>query len=345
MSKPYSIVSDLHFHNWSVFSEVQEGKVNSRLQTQIDEVKRAVKMLKKHGGDTMYNGGDTFHVRGKVDTTVLNPVVDLFRWIQDEGVTIRSIPGNHDLAGKDSDVIGNAANALVGEMSIMANQFRIYHDDKVIMFPWFSSLDNLKEMLEGEVKEGYTAIIHAPVNDIIIGIPDTGLDAKYLSSLGYKKVFCGHYHNRKNLGGGVYSIGAMCHQTWSDVGSTAGFMLVEDDNIKQFASHAPSFVDVYGDMTEEELLSVDGNYVRARVGKATPAQVNDLREDLKKRGAAGIIIQAIKDTEVKERDSSPVGESLSLEQSVAVYIADNFPKNTDLGSLCNDILSEVETVE
>jgi len=341
--KPYALLSDLHFHSWSTFSTVNESGVNSRLQTIINEVLRAKEELVKAGGDTMILAGDLFHTRGSVSPEVLNPVIELFETIVADGITVHAIPGNHDLSSKDSSWLTNAASALIPAGVRMAHQPLAGSD--IVLIPWFSSIEELKRELEKHVSPNKDVIIHAPVDDVIPGLPSHGLDADYLSRLGYKRVFSGHYHCYKNFGNGVYSIGATTHQTWSDVNSKAGFLLVYPDLVKRYDTHAPKFVDIYGDMDEEEMMICDGNYCRVKIGKATPAEINDIREELLSYGAKGVVIQAVKQTEIEERSVSAIKSITTLNQSVAMYIEDKFGKDEELIKLCDDILEEIEEIE
>ena len=352
MSYPYALLSDLHFHSWSSFSTVQEDGINSRLQLIIDEVHRAKNELIKAGGKRMILAGDIFHTRGAVSPEVLNPVVRLFEEVCKE-IEVFAIAGNHDLSSKDASWLSNAASALIPAGVIMANEpmYRYEDGSGLLLIPWQSSVDQLKKVLNHYAnilvvtKFDTDVIIHAPVDGIISGLPDHGLTDKCLASLGFKRVFSGHYHNFKDFGNGVYSIGATTHQTWSDVGSKAGFLLVGDDEVKRFASHAPSFVDIFGDMSEEELMICDGNYCRLRIGKATPEEIIEVRKEIMDRGAKGVVIQAVKETTIEERDKSVAVKAVSLEQSVTDYIAKTFGGDTELSKLCSDILTRVESVD
>lgn len=350
--KPYALLSDLHFHNWNSFSTINEEGINSRLQIIISEVCRAKDELIKAGGDEMVLAGDIFHTRGSVSPEVFNPVVRLFEQLSQE-IKIYAIAGNHDLSSKDTSWLTNAASALIPAGVQMSHESDFitapYSTNNLLLVPWQSSVDTLKFKLETlattMTSRVADVIIHAPVDGVIAGLPDHGLTDKYLSSLGFNRVFSGHYHDHKDFGNGVYSIGATTHQTWSDVGKKAGFLLVYPDKVKRFASHAPSFVDIFGDMTEEELLDCDNNYVRLKIGKATPGEINDLRQEMIERGAKGVVIQAVKDSSIEEREPGVVGKSISLEQSVAEYVGKAFGGNADLVTLCDDILAKVESID
>lgn len=362
MSKPYALLSDLHFHNWNSFSTINEEGINSRLQIIIDEVCRAKDELILAGGDEMILAGDIFHTRGSVSPEVINPVVRLFENITKD-IKVYAIPGNHDLSSKDSTWLSNSASTLISAGVVMANEPNHHFINLVstsvspsskkshLLIPWQSSVEKLKEVLEyyrdilSAHLEYTDVIIHAPVDGVINGLPDHGLTDKYLADLGFNRVFSGHYHDHKDFGNGVYSIGATTHQTWSDVDKKAGFLLVYPDRVKRFASHAPSFVDIFGDMSEEELLVCDRNYVRVRIGKATPLEINEVREAMIERGALGVVIQAVKETSIEERDTEVEAKSVSLEESVADYIAKAFGGSQTLNTLCTDILARAEVTE
>ena len=351
--KPYVLLSDLHFHEWNSFSSANEEGINSRLQIIIEEVIRAANELRKADGNEMVLAGDIFHTRGSVSPNVLNPVIRLFECLVNSGIKIYAIPGNHDLGSKDTSWLTNAASSLIPAGVSMANgvdHIRApYSENDFILIPWQSSVEKLKEVLELEASIATNrcadVIIHAPVDGVISGLPDHGLTDKYLADLGFNRVFSGHYHDHKDFGNGVYSIGATTHQTWSDVGKKAGFLMVYPTEVKRFASHAPSFIDIFGDMDEEELMSCDGNYVRVRIGKATPTEINDIRDDLINLGALGVIVQAVKETVIEERSAGIAATSISLEQSVAEYVDKVFGDNVDLITLCDDILAKAEAVE
>lgn len=355
MSKPYALISDTHFHCWDQFSTINSDGINSRLQVILDEIKRAAEVLKEHGGDTLIHAGDWFHVRGRLEPAVLNPVLGLFEEIYRDGISVVGICGNHDLASKDSKWLTNAAHALTGvgvEMCNETNRLRDDHDFKITLIPWHHSTDSLKDEIIrlahelGEDAAKHDLIIHAPVDGVIDGLPDHGLTDEWLAKAGFKRVFSGHYHNFKDFGNGVYSIGATTHQTWSDIDSKAGFLLVYPDKVVRHASHAPSFVEIEGDMTEEELLIIDGNYVRAKIGKATQSQVNELRAELMTRGAKGVLLQAVVDkTAAGERESVVEHSAVRLEESIGAFIKHrSFTNPAELQQHCEDILSRVEAV-
>ena len=334
MSKPYAIISDIHFHNWQAFSKVGEDGINNRLQYLLDEVKRAADELIKEGGNTLFVAGDLFHVRGSIAPSVLNPVLDLFQSISDRGVFTFIIPGNHDLEGKHSSDIGNAVRALKSIHSIsVIEKPEAFATSKVIMLPWVEDLEELRKVLNGNANPDYDVIIHAPLNGVIPGLPDKGLSTEELLNFGYKRVFAGHYHNYKELAPNhaVTSIGAIAHHSWSDVNSKAGFLLVYPDKVVWRASRAPKFIDLTSDIDKEEAeLLVDGNYVRASLVDSKVETSEQVRKWLVDNGAKGVVLRYIKESVARREGSvsASIKSGASMQESISEFISQRFK---DLG--------------
>jgi len=346
---PYGIISDTHVHNWSAFATVNEHGINTRLQIILDETKRCAKEVKKAGGNTIYHAGDLFHVRGSIAPSVLNPTLDCYRDLIKDGFRVVILAGNHDLEGRDAARVSSAVTALEGVGCEVVNTVAagMMMSDYVAMTPWHQDLSVLRghiEAIDPADRKGCDLILHAPVDGVIIGLPDHGLTPEYLASLGFKRVFSGHYHNHKSFENGVYSVGALTHLTWSDVGTKAGFLVVTDDEVKWHSSHAPSFVEIYADTDPEEVpLIVDGNYVRAKIEAARNSEVEELREWLMKCGAKGVVIHPIK--KPTDERSTATAKTVSVESSIGEYIKEQgMVRPAVVQSICTDILSRVEAV-
>lgn len=347
--KPYGIISDTHHHAWSAFAEVTPAGVNSRLQMLLDETKRCAAEVRKAGGDTIVHGGDLFHVRGSIAPSVLNPTMDCYRELIKDGFKIVINAGNHDLEGKTADRVGSAITALEGIGCKVVNSFEYGMKalERVVLIPWVQDVNVLKALIEkmrdsDEHPEELDLILHAPIDGVIDGIPPHGLDAAYLKALGFKNVFCGHYHHYKYFGDGVYSIGALAHHTWSDIGSKAGFLIVDDTDVRWFKSHAPEFVEITTETDPDEIaMTVDGNYVRAKLKSAKQSDVEDSRQFLMDQGAKGVIIVVEREAAGITRTGATVKAGASMEVSVSDFIKGmSHPNPVELASLCANILTE-----
>lgn len=363
MSKPYGVVSDQHCHNWNAFSHTLANGENSRLRIILDELLRAAQEVKDKGGELLIDAGDVFHVRGSLAPSVLNPVQDTYRTItQDMGLKVLILSGNHDLEGKESSRLGSAVTSLEKVGCVIVNQPTVFEDLGIAMIPWNPAINStpakgdkparvgLKEQIESidpALRPKLDLFLHAPIDGVIVGLPDHGLDAAYLASLGFKRVFSGHYHNHKDMGDGIYSIGASTQQTWGDIGAKAGYLLVEEEKVNWRSTRAPAFVEIDGETDPTEIpMIVDGNYVRAKVNTNKSSEIEAMRSFLIKNGAKGVTILPQKAVEAKHARTgkSAIAAGASVEGSIGSYIAaGGFSNPGPLILLCNEILEEVRS--
>lgn len=345
--KPYGLMADLHLHGWQAFSGVNEEGTNTRLVALHGEIRRCAQEVKGAGGDTVYVAGDVFHVRGSIAPSVLNPTLDLFREIKEMGIEVVIIPGNHDLEGKHTTRLGSSVTALEGAGCRIVNHAEMLADRGVFMIPWHESIEALMEDLRSikpEDRAGIDVMIHAPIDGTLMGIPNHGLSPEELGSLGYRRIFAGHYHHHKDFGNGVFSIGALAHHTWSDVRSKAGFLIVHPLRVDWRASLIPSFIDLDDAADKEEAeLMIPGNYVRARVTDASMKEVEKAREWINECGAKGCVVQVIKSAS-KERSSEvrySVSTGASIEESISAFVKSASFRNEDKVQIeCQRILAK-----
>jgi len=360
---PFGVCSDVHLHKWASFSHEDADGTNSRLKIQLTELKKAAVEITRQGGRRLVITGDLFHVRGSIAPSVLNPAIEAFQDICQRRhapyLNVVVIAGNHDLESKDSKRLSNACESLSTiEGVTVVSKPHIDFDDKAFYVPWIESLDDLKAAIESGVQKikdnaqavsEYDLFLHAPVNEVLQGMPDHGLDPDYLSALGFRYVFCGHYHNHKEVRANVFSVGALTHQTWGDTTSKAGYMIVGEEEVQHIQTDAPRFVefDALKVADDAEALQLcRGNYVRIRLGQTTQSEVQEMREYLTESClAAAVVIEAARAEKTTAR-ASPVAAGSTLAKSVADFITAR-PMTADKAAVfaqCEDILSKAVEV-
>ena len=350
----YGIISDTHYHNWRQFASTNGDLVNSRLQMQLDATRNAAGDMLANGITDLIHAGDCFHVRGSIPPSVLNPVLDTYQDILNMGMNVYMIPGNHDLESNDSHQVTNASSALAGiGVKVITESSMIHVGGRgVLMVPWFHKssdlLDHLKE-IKVDSRDHIDVIIHAPVNGVIMGIPDVGINASELAELGFHRVFAGHYHNFKEmtpLQGRVFSIGALCHQTWSDVGSVAGHLLVDDSTVHHRPTTCPLFVDVDPNWQSEDEArkQINGNYVRVKMEIEDESEVAQMHVLLERMGALDFTVHPIRKPQNAARKVT-VDTGVTMMQSITEYVdkqSDYGGDKSRLTALCADIMGEVD---
>lgn len=347
MKKPYGLISDTHHHSWTSFSTTLPSGINSRLKEILDETLRCALEVGKAGGDTIIHAGDLFHVRGSVAPSVLNPTLALYKKLGEMGFKVIINAGNHDLEGKDATDLGSAITALREVGCTVVNERTVFPESGLCFVPYIGKVADLKDVLElsrGKA-EGFDLILHAGIDGVIKGLPDHGLDAAYLAGLGFDRVFSGHYHHHEELAKDkVWSIGALTHQTWGDIGTKAGFLVVyPEGQVRYCASHAPSFVELDATTNPDDIpLIVDGNYVRAKIVSSKPKEIDALRGFLMTSGAVGVTIMSQPATGVT-RTASTIKAGASLEASVSDFIkSGTWSRAPELVTVCDDILKEAQ---
>lgn len=362
----YGLCADCHFHSWSLFSSQNDQGVNTRLQGQLDEFRRLCEETKKAGGERVYVAGDIFHVRGTLKTSVLNPVVSEFICCANElGIQIRVMAGNHDLEGAEVTFAGNATIQLAhstcdDEPEIEVVQYpKFFEDDKVAIVPWQNTREGMINAVE-ELKKDITKFsdckvedcdlhLHTGINGVIIGMPDHGWSPEELADFGFKRVFSGHYHQHKVFEVDdcqVVSIGALTHQTWSDVGTTAGWVLVDEESFEQFEAKTPKFLDLDDDFEVEDAA---GNYIRVRGVEMEEKEIRELRDALQDAGAKGVVIHAVAKSKVTTRSGKSAGKAVKMEESINDWITANEEieekSRSEVNKLALEVLSEARAAE
>lgn len=353
----YGIVSDTHHHNWSAFSTTLSNGLNSRLNDILEMFYKVAKATHENGGSKIYHCGDLFHVRGSIAPSVLNPTLDMYKRVMSEfGLEIRILAGNHDLESKHSERLSSAITALEGIGCEVVNDCDFFEDDKVAMIAWIANVDDLKKSIQQVAKqineqddiEDWTLMLHAPIDNVITGLPNHGLTDEWLASVGFKNVLSGHYHNHKNFGNGVYSVGALTHQTWSDINSKAGYMICKDGELSFYESETPKFVEITYDNKDEIKKLAKGNFVRMKIGTSDKSDIEKVRLLLEKCGALGstIISTAGNSDFVRTKSSVKTGET--IENAVESYVLTSFDDKSaevknEIVSLCIEVLAEARS--
>jgi DNA repair exonuclease SbcCD nuclease subunit len=317
---PYVIISDVHFHNWNAYSYITKEGLNNRLEHILNAVQEAASSLIEAGGKDLVITGDLFHTRGKITPSVFNPVFEMFRGLTAMGIRVHCIPGNHDLEGKNSDKLGNAVQALAS-----IPNFYVYSEPTIIneefcFIPWF---DNHLETSNLATKSttaipNLTLFMHVGLSGVLKGNVGHTLNTDDLEALGAKYVFSGHFHNHANFNNRVFSVGALTHQTWGDVGSLAGYILVTEKDVIHLQTSAPMFV---GHGNKRTCFR---NYVRITDIELTHEEAEKMIKAHKNYGALVVLDQSSRPTIAKTDVSKAVSVDLGINKALESYTRRRF---------------------
>jgi len=322
---PYVVISDIHLHPWSQFSYTLPNGRNNRLQHTLDAIDEAVKRLAKEGGRDLIITGDLFHTRGNVKPSVLNPTVDLFKEICASGIRVRAIPGNHDLEGINSDTLGNVMHSLslLRNFTCYTTPTEIGKYNKFLFVPWYEDSTEVLKLANERSKQNpkLTLFAHVGLNGVIPeNIGNTLNPSDFDES--FKYVFCGHFHNHVSFDARVFSVGALTHQTWSDVRSKAGFLVVHENRVEHVETSAPTF----NDSCISRSISCDNSYVRLK-GDCTREIAEEKIKELKVNGALAVLDQTTRSTIIDKKHEEAVKVDIGLDAALESYCKHVFGAN------------------
>lgn len=363
---PYLVVSDIHFKNWTFGSHTTADRINSRLQQTIDAVLESAKALKEIGGRDIIITGDMFHDRGTIEPSVFNPVKDLFVALSEQGFCVYAIPGNHDLESEDSNSLFNAFEAFteIKNFNIFYDVTNISLGDGFALFiPWDEkirgkiAIDRINSILDNAITDNdITIFCHIGLSNVVSGIGEA-VDPEIFNKKGIKRVFAGHFHNHKHFPfeyTDVYSVGALTHQSFRDVDSLAGFVLVAENGVQHCITEAPKFVDL---KLDDLVAVIDGdpesinktlyadNFVRipSNLSGITHQQTIDVKETLENIGSLKVISRIasyIDNTTTAKQNlvSSDIFKKTKLKDQISEYVSIKY--SSDISKKVLDILSK-----
>lgn len=367
------VVSDTHFHNWTQFSHIKENGVNSRLENDLTEFARICDEAKAEGCEGLIHCGDLFHVKGKIETSVLTPVLTRI-----ETEVTKNFPysmfltGNHDIAFSDSYkwagnslMIGNwlaqrsvlagmrshtlPLDKSLGELCTELEPF----PRETLFLAWHKNIDEWKKAFSNfsYLKRIKFVFTHAPIDGVVPGVPEGGITQNFLDSIGFKgKIFAGHYHNHKEVSPQLISVGAFTHHSWSDVGSKAGYLIVDTDSgdYEFRETKTPKFVDldtIKVASAEEYSAFCAGNYVRLTV-EGELEKAKQIQDEIKEVLGAKAVLVNLKAKKPETVRASALGEITSnpLEKTISNYLDEVYKGHPLLEKIKGDALSLFSTV-
>lgn len=313
LTTPFIILSDIHFHNWSAFSSINKDGVNERLQHQLDTFATYMETLLAAGGNCCVITGDVFHTRGKLAPSIINPVYTLFEEYTARGIKYFIIPGNHDLETKETTQLGNGLHFLskIEGVTVFTEVTQV---GDYIFMPWIDHKETFINTVDGLDAKGKVLFCHVGIDGVLDGIQ--GKVGKAVLNKGFDAVFAGDYHNHKHLGDNIYSVGHMCHHSFSDVGSKAGAILYRGkDDITFLENKVGTFCNHYDD------VDVHSHYVRIKDVFLTEEEAKQLKQELLDNGAWGVTDNSSRVVAKSERTTRTVDPTQELNVMLHNYIS------------------------
>lgn len=383
-------IGDIHAHNWKEFStqklvywdsdqdtfievteeqkanqpELQESTVimNSRLLTICNALCCVREYCCSNSIPYLLVAGDLFHARGAVETSVFNAVYQVFESMQDRGIRLVFIAGNHDQVDNSvvpensllafrhlGTVLSTPHLVTLTEFTGKDKKTREYVDliaipyskDKAFVINRLNSLLEEQAVLEKsrqkKIATGKQPILlaHLGISGGLVGSSNYVMSDEYnLTELKIPKFLYGifgHYHKPQTLEYNSFYTGSLVQNTFNDEGSNNGLWVIDTE--VENGEQRMECVDIYKDqlhiprfhtITSED--SLDATVVRdSRDYYRVKANVKDLeriQSELPEEITEKLKLEVEKDYESELR--SGINVSQSVPEILEIYVEENY---------------------
>jgi len=276
--------------------------------------------------------GDTFDKRRSINFMSLEAAKDMwFTPLQERGVTMDMLVGNHDIYYKNTLRV-NAPSELLGEYNNIRVHTKpttsVFDDLPILLLPWICDENRTEVLEEIGSTEATVCMGHLELNGFEAHpghIMNSGMDANTFSK--FKKVFSGHYHMKSNKKNVSY-LGNPYQLYWNDYGCKRGFHVFDTETLKTTFYRNPFdiFHKLYynGGVTLPDEKDIKGAYVKLIVEqKQDYAKFDYIVNQLQDMGIGDLKI--IEDLSIELESGKGV-----LETEDTMTLLDNYIDEIDL---------------
>jgi DNA repair exonuclease SbcCD nuclease subunit len=307
--------SDVHLHPWTYGASTDEYGMNTRLAAQHNALMEMVEYALQHGIEYLYFCGDLFHTHSTVHAQALYVASNFYKTIEETGLKLRVIPGNHDYANRSGMI--NTLSWLPMEV-----QRGTWHDNDMFVtsLPYTDNEDYIKEFMENAatLPKGSIIMLHQGVAGVPLSsgyVMDERLTPAMIPS--NVTAFTGHYHFHRRVSDNLTVVGNLTPLNWNDLGQEKGWVVFDTETraIKQVVqTRAPEFRLVGRDNRE-----CRNAFVRYSEPTSREEQ-NEIRAALINEGALTVEFP-LTEGEGKTNATSPKSEEVTLTQLVNLYVS------------------------
>ena len=199
--------------------------------------------LEEHKIDTVIDMGDTFDNRRSIDLWSIDWAKEnYFDKLQNMGITLHSVVGNHTAYYKDTNEV-NTIDLLLKEYTNIITYSETTSIEvggcNILLVPWIN--EENREMSLGLIKKSKAPVCmgHLELNGFVATaghVMDHGMDMDPFKK--FKKVYSGHYHTRSNVGN-IYYLGNPYEMFWNDCEDHRGFTIFDTKTLEQTPINNP----------------------------------------------------------------------------------------------------------
>jgi len=214
--------------------------------------------IDKRGISTIIHLGDVFDRRKFINFNTLRETKRvLFDELEKRDIQVYIIPGNHDVAYKNTNTL-NSLDLLLESYS----NIEIFHSPTILKFddkriglvPWINS-ENYDETVSFIRNNSDVDLLggHFDIQgvEMLKGVrSDEGFNQSFFSD--YKQVISGHYHT-PSINGNIWYPGSQYEFTWADYGQDKGYLIYDTstDDLTKISTRSRMFHKIYYDDSDE----------------------------------------------------------------------------------------------
>jgi DNA repair exonuclease SbcCD nuclease subunit len=179
------------------------------------------------------HGGDLFDRRKYINFNTLYRTCKMFFDVAlEHKITIDIIPGNHDVALKNTNEVNSLDTLIYGYENVNIIQQPIvkeYGSKKIMMLPWMCAENFASSMEYVNSKDADILYGHLELAgfEMYAGMPnDGGMDPRLFSK--FSRVWSGHFHHQSNAEN-IHYLGAPMEYTFADCGDRRGFHIYDTE--------------------------------------------------------------------------------------------------------------------
>lgn len=190
---------------------------------EIEElVKQLIQVCKEHNTPTIYNVGDVFTSRKSQELITLKSFERILDMLHDNGITMYTIPGNHDKTNyKSNDSFLDSYRyhpslKLFTEPSLVEDEefqlfFIPFYDEEEVFVEKFKELPEPNPSLHSILflHQGITGVKNNDKMEV-----ENNLRQGWFKK--FSQVFVGHYHDRSTLGKNICYIGSLRQNNYGE---------------------------------------------------------------------------------------------------------------------------------
>ena len=314
--------------------------------------KELLEVAGKYKVERILIGGDLFTSRSSQTLSVLLAVHDFMQYVEGENFSILLANGNHDKVDQKANF--GYCDIFIGMPQVnVVDGYRMACFGKicVTMIDYFPENDGFLDVLreaERYVQRGYSdrdhyLYIHEGIIGGLSSPSETDLPSNVFDSI-WKRIFVGHYHNRRKIAGtNIEYIGASRQHNYGE-DDMKGYTILFSDGSTEFVQNQVNTRYVTVEATYDQIMSDDfrsclegaskeNTRVKVKVS-CDPSQVSTVnREELADLGVAKVEFMT-DSANIKEAAQQSLVERFDksgLIDSYKNYCADNKVDNVDLG--------------